>query len=571
MDIEQKKIDDSLEKLPSTLTPQDKVIIAAEATLAKKTLSLGAQRVFRSIVSLIQPDDPEGKTYVFKLKDFAKIFGHSTADKHTDIKEACEELRSTITLVLPDKSTLVTGLISSAHIFQSEVQIKLGEKLLPFYKNQSAQKYKLINIAGFKCRYTFKIYEMLHLELSQGNNRVYKDVQEFKEWLECETKYVGYGDFKRSVIIPVLSDINGEPYIDKTKKKASKAPRIRTSSNYCNIHVEMEEEKQGRKVVGIWFNINQIEHDDPKFMELTINDFYDNLDPFTQDYYNILRQTYGVQHSTIRNAIEKYGETEFQNLFREIHRTVIAQGLKIKNKTTFAASCLNKGICENYSVPEITDAEIVESVVTLPADREQSIRSLRGCNITDANTILELLKFSDEHIEANVKYCIDNYRIAKGQQDIAAITITAIQKDYAHYQLKADEEKARLEEIERAKQEEAKVAVMDMDELQEVAVGEGTLAVLAKERLAKIAAEKEVQLREDDYIEMKAYFFQLSPKEQEECKKLILSLANEFESKFMKNKSFDELWASVPYRSKVVLGTKEYKKKQYEKIQTKLF
>lgn len=557
---------DELTKLPSTLTPQDKVTIAAEATFAKKTLSLSAQRVFRSIVSLIKPDDPEGKTYTFKLKDFAKIFGHTSADKHTDIKEACEELRSNITLVLPDKSTLVTGLISSAHIFQSEVQIKLGEKLLPFYKNQSAQQYKLINIGGFKCRYTFKIYEMLHLELNQGNTRVYKDVQEFKEWLECETKYTGYGDFKRSVILPVLSDINGEPYIDKSKKKASKAPRIRTSSNYCNIHVEMEEEKQGRKVIGIWFTINQIERDDPKFMELTINDFYDNLNPFTQDYYNMLRQNYGVQHSTIKNAIEKYGETEFQNLFRKIHSTVISQGEKIKNRATFAASCLNKGSCENYSVPKIEDAEIIE-VITLPADRELCIRRLRECNITDAKIIMELLEFSDEHIEANVDYCINHYRIAKGQKDIAPITITAIKKDYAHYADKAEKIK-----IQKAEQEiTEKIADMDIDELKEATKSEDKFAEMAQKRLDVIAKSQEEKLRESEYNELKEYFFNLSEEEQEECLTHIIGVANEIERKFMKSKTKEALWDSVSFRSKVVLGTKEYKKSQYDQIQSKLF
>lgn len=555
--------------LPASITTQDKVIIAAEATLAKKTLSLSAQRVFRAIVSLIRPDDPEGKTYTFKLKDFANIFGHSSADKHTDIKEACEELRSTITLVLPDRSTLVTGLISSAHIFQSEVQIKLGEKLLPFYKNQSAQKYKLINIAGFKSRYTFKIYEMLHLELNSGNSRVYKDVQEFKEWLECDTKYVGYGDFKRSVLIPVISDINGEPYHDKSRKKESKAPRIRTSKNYCNIHVEMEEVKQGRRVVGIWFTVNQIEHDDPKFMELTINDFYDNLDPFTQDYYNMLRQTYGVNHSTIKHAIDKYGEIEFQNLFREIHKTIIQQGLKIKNKTKFAAACLNKGVCENYSVPEIIDAEIVP---TLPEDREKSILKLRECNVTDFDIITELLQYSDGRIEANTGYCINNYRIGKGQSDIGAVTISAIKKDYAHYEEQLAEQK--LKEAEEAETKEAvtKLMAMDEEELKKVSDSESKWSTKAKEILESNLKAREADQREYEYQVQKEYFFSLDESEQQSCIEYILSHANIFQAKIMVGKSAIELWNSLSLRNGVVECTKAYRlEKEQNEVQQSLF
>ena len=221
-------------------------------------------------------------------------------------------------------------------------------------------------------------------------------------------------------------------------------------------------------------------------------------------------------------------------------------------------------------MPVNVDAELVE-VIQLPADREKSIRRLRECNITDAAVILELLEFSDEHIEANVRYCIDNYRIAKGQQDIARVTIPAIKKDYAHYQVKLDEEKAKRAEKEKAMQEAKQVAEMDIDTLQKTAMGEGTLATFAKNRLSEIAEAKEKQLREQDYIEMKEYFFQLSKKEQDECFEHILKMVTPIESKLMRSKSMEELWDSVSFRGKLALGTKEYKNLQYEKIQTKLF
>lgn len=59
-----------------------------------------------------------------------------------------------------------------------------------------------------------------------------------------------------------------------------------------------------------------------------------------------------------------------------------------------------------------------------------------------------LLKFSDEHIQANIDYCVTKYQKAKGQRDISGIIVTAIKNDYAHYEINTKEK-----ELEAAKKQ----------------------------------------------------------------------------------------------------------------------
>ena len=50
-----------------------------------------------------------------------------------------------------------------------------------------------------------------------------------------------------------------------------------------------------------------------------------------------------------------------------------------------------------------------------------------------------LLQFTDEHIQANIDYCVQKYRKGKGQKDISGVIVTAIKNDYAHYGISTKE------------------------------------------------------------------------------------------------------------------------------------
>lgn len=551
--------------IAEVISMQNKVAMAVETIYSRRTYGLMAQRIFRCLVSLVKPTDPEGKTYVFKLKDFARIFNLSSRYNNSDIKRACEELRETLSFVTPDKSIVVTGLISSAHIFENEVHIKLGEKMLPFYKNCSAKQYKLINISGFKSMYTFKIYEMLYRSYLEGKSRVYWEITDLKEWLECKTdgkeKYKTYNDFKRFVLFPVIADINCESY-----NIGKKRIEVEERENFCNIRLKVEENKLGRKVVGIWFDVSVIDSSNPQYMTLTVNEFYDNLEPKTQDRYNLMRQDLTVPHSVIKKAIDTFGETEFQNLAYEIYSTCVQQGAKIKNRTSFAITCLTKGQCENYKVSASANNS-KKDIIVLPENRMEIIKKLKEADVTDAFVVLDLLSESDEMIAANIDYCIKHYREGKRQENIGAVTVQAIKRDYAQYKVKQEEEKNKRDAASLEKALLERIKNMDEDALRKFAKEgqDDIFAEYAASRLEEIKAQKEREeqerkekVKEQLFESNRNMFFSLPESERRKCREFIIASAGDFAAELMQDKTDEQIWDSMAYRKYISAGIGKY-------------
>ena len=146
-----------------------------------------------------------------------------------------------------------------------------------------------------------------------GNNKdnpnsvnIYYTLEKLQSWLKLGNKYIdprtgrlSYASFKRKVLVPVMNDIN----------------RTTEQGPYCNINIEMREEKSGRRVVGVEFTIwrtSSIIKDQP-----IVNKFYSLLSPDVKLAYDNLIAL-DIKQSEIENCIIRNKEKGFLNIYHYI-------------------------------------------------------------------------------------------------------------------------------------------------------------------------------------------------------------------------------------------------------------
>lgn len=318
--------DDSQENI-AEVTENTSVVIYQKAISTTTSLSINAQRLLRTIIGLIGPDDKENKPYTFLVRDFQKIYGLKTNPSKQLIKAAME-LGQRIYIPdpeNPERDGEVTGWIDKLKIKNGIATVRFQPELLAVYQSIKEYTYNLGNTKEFQLSYTFSLYEKFIAELGKSNGvTFYMSLHEVRKWLKLEDKYVtvegdfDYANFKRRILKKVIDDINNGGQ----------------ENNPCNIKINVEERKIGRKVVGIEFSIWRV-HEDTFEVKVT-NPFYDNLHPTTKKYYDAALKG-NIDASEIEKSIIRYGD----EIFAKIMEYIIKDN-KDKNVAYWTA-CIRNG------------------------------------------------------------------------------------------------------------------------------------------------------------------------------------------------------------------------------------
>ena len=313
----------SVEPLSNNILSDDKeknhvhdtsIVKVYERSIVTSTgLTLSGQRLLRVVLSLITPQDKPGKRYSFYVDDYRKLFNIAEYPKET-LKTAAEELLVPHTYNQSDdgKDYSISGLITQITVKGGVATFSIADALLPVYQSlREKNEYLLGYTREFSCSYSFAFYE-LFLEML-GNNKdnpnsvsVYYTLEKLQTWLKLGNKYIdprtkrlSYASFKRKVLVPVMKDIN---------RTTEKGP-------YCNINFEMNEEKSGRRVVGVEFTIwrtSSIIKDQP-----VVNKFYSLLSPDVKLAYDNLIAL-DIKQTEIENCILRNKERGFLAIYHYI-------------------------------------------------------------------------------------------------------------------------------------------------------------------------------------------------------------------------------------------------------------
>jgi plasmid replication initiation protein len=181
-------------------------------------LTLNETRVINACIAQVDSFAPLLTTDKFELsaKDFAKLFNISEDRAYSELQETTKTLyQRSLTIHNPDPTQpklkkIETRWISTIGYVPEDGKIYLyfAHGILPFLSELKEQftKYELYQIAGFKCIYSYRLYELLMQWKTKGSREI--DIEWLKKHLELDTSYDRMDNLKRRVIDPAVKEIN---------------------------------------------------------------------------------------------------------------------------------------------------------------------------------------------------------------------------------------------------------------------------------------------------------------------------------------------------------------------------
>lgn len=131
----------------------------------QQDLDLMERRLIFSIVSLVQPDDEEFKTYTISIKGLAKLIGIEGKSFYERVERAITQLQSKqVHFTQGDTRTVMTWVKTAVYREgEGRVTIKLNEDLAPYLRDlkRAYTKFRLHNVLKLKSEYNWRLYELL--------------------------------------------------------------------------------------------------------------------------------------------------------------------------------------------------------------------------------------------------------------------------------------------------------------------------------------------------------------------------------------------------------------------------
>ncbi len=285
---------------------------------ARYSFSVTESRLILKVLTLINKDDEEFKTFTVNIKDFVNITKHKGQKEYDRVKNIVDTLcKRTIHIPMED-GFLHTSWLSSARYFnpQGTVEISIDEKLKPYLLQLKScfTRYELENVLALKNTYSFRIFELLKQYQSVGKREI--DLEKLKTILQVEKKYKLYNDFRRYVLLRSQKDL---------KKNT-------------DIFFEFTPVKQGRKVTKIIFTI----FENPAYKPTTTQIFSEDskaekhlsmeekqIQELTK-MFNKKAKPYLIGEETLIKLIEKFKPT-----YEELHTLIFNLDFESTNTGSF--------------------------------------------------------------------------------------------------------------------------------------------------------------------------------------------------------------------------------------------
>ncbi|QHW35490.1 replication initiation protein (plasmid) [Paenibacillus rhizovicinus] len=372
------------------------IVTESNALIESRTnLDLYEERLIYILASRINPDDTHFQSCFFKVKDIADKLELTEKNFYKRIREIIQRLQRK-TVVIEDKSTNSTieaQWLSASRYFHGKgmIELEFSQMLGPYLlqlKNNFTN-YKLWNVLYLKSFYSSKLYKLLKQYLPLGKRR-FSTLKELKDKLEIEEgNYEKYSHLKNRVILTAQREL-----LEKT-----------------DIKFELEEIKNGNKIVGVVFHI----FPNSKSPRLALNDaeYIDN-EPITD-----LLGRFEINRKAASELVKEYGENQIRMNIKYVFE-------KQRNAEIGSVSgYIIKAIKENYAamnpeyVPE-DDKDRNTSIVELNKRIDAQVRFYDQCVKEKIHTkseaermqlqgiIDEINKVSDWRIRKKMRPLVEN-------------------------------------------------------------------------------------------------------------------------------------------------------------------
>lgn len=246
-----------------------KMCVVKENSLAKTPLkfTLPEHRLVNIISSFISPNDTKDTEYTFPIKAYSDFFALDERGNHTELKKAIKSLMSKpVEIRLKDGRTIISPWIAKAELIPGKglIKVKVNAEILPLllyspeHKINGYLKYRVAAIRSLFLPTAYNLYSYLRSAIGTSDTiTLYCDWEQLKIIMAVEPqKYKEYKSFKNRILLPAISNINGDIETLKNLGVKKYNPDFLSTSD---IKVEYREKLDNRKVVGVFLKIKRVE------------------------------------------------------------------------------------------------------------------------------------------------------------------------------------------------------------------------------------------------------------------------------------------------------------------------
>lgn len=221
-------------------TRSNLIVQSNELIEACYNLELNEQRLILFMASQIRKGDSDFRVLRIPVKDFAEAFELDHNHIYGDLKKTTKSLtEKSITFYDKEnkKNYSHVSWLASATYVNGILELEFSEKLKPYLLDVKGNfsKFSIGEFVKFKGMYSIRLYQMFKQYEKIGYR--YYTVEEFRKVLGLDDKYPRYSNLKNKVIAPALTEIN----------------------KFSNLRIEIDEKKEGKKVVGLYFGIKKVQ------------------------------------------------------------------------------------------------------------------------------------------------------------------------------------------------------------------------------------------------------------------------------------------------------------------------
>ena len=328
-------------KKKQTLTPSNQIRVirkANELVEARYRFDLWEMRVFAKMLMSIRSEDKDLHRYNIHINEIIKDFNlHDKGDNYAAIKEAANKLLSKVIEIEKVTTEGVkwfrAPLLIGVEGFNDRrdgnyISVQFHPDLKPFLLELKERylTYDIRNLWGLSSVYSVRMYELLKQYEKIGKRHFAVDDLRLILGILPE-EYKLYGHFKSKIVLKAQSDLNES----------------------TDISFDFVEQKQGKRVVGITFQIRKNSRERLLLEEKTVTNAQpvgekkaENTDSdFVAKTFNIVKP-WGISLATLRGLIADFGE-ERVSLGLEYANEAIEKG-KIKgNPAGFFCKAVEEG------------------------------------------------------------------------------------------------------------------------------------------------------------------------------------------------------------------------------------
>lgn len=311
---------------------------------ARYKLSLEEQRLMKILISMLDRNDEEGKTYFIRVADIAELLDLKGEHIYHTVKRITARLIKQVLFIKRGENELQVSWLSSAEYLKGGiVELEISKKLRPYLLqlNEYFTKYQLRQIAKLKSVFSIRIYELCKSHQYQGSFVI--EVYAMKRMFGIEEKYKLYGDFKRKVLIVAKEEI----------------------AQSTDILIDFREIKDGKKVVSLEFVIK--EQEQPQFEDSELDPETDVINPLIKRLLDL-----GVTKHTAASIVNEYDEERINTAIA--YTLAQQQKGKVNNPAGFVVEAIRNGYRDNYA----EERERQEKALQEAKEREARIARFEG-------------------------------------------------------------------------------------------------------------------------------------------------------------------------------------------------